>query len=67
MDDNEAGLIEPDQPTQADVAQPLLEEARQIEREMYQVMTTQVKLAAVQIAIGLISIAIALVVGLLLR
>lgn len=67
MDDDGAGLIEPGDLPQPEIDGPFLEEARQIEREMYLVMTTQVKLAIIQVALGIVSIALALIIGLILR
>ena len=43
----------------------VLEQARQIEKEMFHVMTTQVKLAIMQVVLGALSIVLALVIAML--
>ena len=63
MSEDEAGQIEPEPQLEQDVDFPLLEQARKIEKEMFQVMTTQVKLAIVQIVLATISIVAALVIA----
>jgi len=63
MNDENAGLAPPALPPEEDIDAPLLEQARQIERDMYQIMATQVKLARVQVALAGASILIALIVA----
>jgi len=63
MNDEDAGLAPPAPPLEEDIDAPLLEQARQIERDMYEIMATQVKLARVQIALAGVSILIALIIA----
>ena len=65
MNDDTAGLLEPKPPPEQDISLPFLDEARKIEKDMYQIMTTQVKLAIVQVALAALSVLIALIVAVL--
>ncbi len=63
MNEEQAGQIEPEPQLEQDLDIPLLEQARKIEKEMFHVMTTQVKLAIVQIILATLSIVAALVIA----
>ncbi len=63
MNEEQAGQIEPEPQLEQDLDIPLLEQARKIEKEMFQVMTAQVKLAVVQIILATLSIVAALVIA----
>lgn len=61
---DEAAAIEPEPPPQ-DIDEPFLEEAREIEREMYQIMATQVRLGIIQVVLATLGIVTACVMALL--
>ena len=61
----DAGLIAPEPPAEEAIDTPLLDQARKIEKDMFQVMNIQVKLAFVQVALAVVSIVIALIIALL--
>ncbi len=63
MNEEDAGFAAPDPPQEETADMPFLEEARKIEKDMYQVMTTQVRLAIIQIVLAGLSILAALVIA----
>lgn len=63
MNEDEADQLKPDALPNQDADFPFLEQARKIEKEMFQVMTTQVRLAIIQIALATLSILTALIIA----
>ncbi len=50
-------------PTEDDTNMSLLDQAREIEKDMFRVMNTQVRLAMMQVALAALGIAIALILA----
>ena len=63
MNEEEVGLVESELPPEHNATSPFLEQERAIEREMYKIMTTQVKLAIVQAALAALGILTALIIA----
>jgi len=63
MNDEQAGSLQPEPPSESSAEIPLLEQARQIERDMYQIMTTQARLATAQVVLAILGILTALIIA----
>jgi len=61
MNEEDIGQVGPEAPEEDF---PLLQEAREIEKQMFGVMTTQVKLAIIQVVLATVSIITALIIAL---